>query len=127
MKFVEFCSIVVARGDIMEAQQKKRKKKRFGLFHFILLLGITYVIVVFWKQEILLNELEAKKQENALEVEILERDIEELEKEIEDSDTLKFVEKIAREELGMVKPRELIYIDKNKNKNSIFYKRKLDK
>ena len=111
----------------MESQQKKRKKKRFGLFHFILLLGITYVIVVFWKQEILLNELEAKKQENALEVEILERDIEELEKEIEDSDTLKFVEKIAREELGMVKPRELIYIDKNKNKNSIFYKRKLDK
>ncbi|HZK33410.1 MAG TPA: septum formation initiator family protein [Tissierellaceae bacterium] len=110
----------------METRKKRRRKKRFGLFHFIILLGLVYIIVVFWKQEKLLSELEAKKQENVLEVESLEKDIKVLEKEIEESDTLKFVEKVAREELGFVKPRELIYIDKNKKNNSIFYKNRLD-
>lgn len=111
----------------METKRKKRRKKRFGLFHFILLFGLIYIIVVFWEQEKLLSELEAKKEENLLEVESLEKDIKDLEKEVEESDTLKFVEKVAREDLGMVKPRELIYIDKNKRENSIFYKNILDK
>lgn len=106
----------------MAAKQRKRKKRRFGLFHLIIFLVLIYISVVFLKQEKLLNELQAKKQENLLEVEELEADIQNLEKEIQESDTLKFVEKVAREELGMVKPREIIYIDKNKKKKSIFDK-----
>lgn len=110
----------------MTRPQKTRRKKRFGLLHFILLSVLVYIIVLFWKQDRLLNELEAKRQDNLLEVENLEKDIKDLEKEIESSNTLKFVEKVAREELGMVKPREIIYIDKNKNKNSVFHKNKWD-
>lgn len=111
----------------MARTQKKKKKKGFRLIHFIILFVFIYIIVVFWKQETLLNELEAKKQENLLEVENLQKDIGNLKKEIQDSDSLKFVEKVAREELGMVKPREIIYIDKNKKKNSIFDKINKDK
>lgn len=111
----------------MKKIPKKRKKKRLGLFHYVIFFLFIYITVVFWKQESLLNELEAKREENLLEVEELEKEIENLEKEIENSDTLQFVEKVAREELGMVKPREIIYVDKNKKKKSIFNKITRDK
>ncbi len=64
-----------------------------------------------------MKNLELKKHEIATEVQSLEKEIKNLNKEIENSDSLQFVEKVAREDLGMVKPREIIYIDKNKKKN----------
>lgn len=41
--------------------------------------------------------------------------ISDLEEEINSSDTLSFVEKIARDEYKMVKPKEIIFIDKDKD------------
>lgn len=64
-----------------------------------------------------MKKLEAKQSEVQKQVQTLEKEIDVLNKEIEDSDSLQFVEKVARDDLGMVKPREIIYIDKNKKKN----------
>jgi cell division protein FtsB len=64
-----------------------------------------------------MEDLEAKKEYNLEEIQALEKEIGNLNEEIENSDTLQFVEKVARDDLGMVKPREIIYIDKNKKKN----------
>lgn len=41
--------------------------------------------------------------------------ISDLEEEIASSDSLSFVEKIARDEYKMVKPKEIIFIDKDKD------------
>lgn len=64
-----------------------------------------------------MKDLTNKKLAEERAVAQLEKEIEELNKEIEDKDSLEFVEKIAREDLRMVKPREIIYIDKNRDKN----------
>jgi cell division protein FtsB len=64
-------------------------------------------------------------QKNKLEEEIAELDneITNLDAQIKESGTLSFVEKVAREEYGLVKPREIIYIDKNKvDENKIIKK-----
>ena len=45
-------------------------------------------------------------------------EIDNLNSELENSSSADFVEKVAREELGMVKPREVIYVDKDKEKVS---------
>ncbi|MBU5313304.1 septum formation initiator family protein [Tissierella carlieri] len=87
------------------------------LIHIVVWFLFIYVGVIFWNQRNLMKNLELKKQEIASEVQALEKDIENLNKEIENSDSLQFVEKVARDDLGMVKPREIIYIDKNKKKN----------
>lgn len=71
-----------------------------------------------------MDNLEARKQIILAEIDELEKDIDELNEEIQSSDTLQFVEKVARDDLGMVKPREIIYIDKNKKKNPFFTIRK---
>ncbi|MDO5028403.1 MAG: septum formation initiator family protein [Bacillota bacterium] len=64
------------------------------------------------------------KEIAALEQTILEKNqtftdlsqaISELENEIANSDSLSFVEKIARDEYKMVKPKEIIFIDKDKD------------
>lgn len=60
------------------------------------------------------NEKSKQFAENQTEIETLKSDITNLEKEKESSNSLEFVEKVAREDLGMVKPREVVYIDKNK-------------
>ncbi len=49
----------------------------------------------------------------------IQREIEELNNEIEEKDSLDFVEKTAREELKMVKPREIMYIDKTRTKGPL--------
>lgn len=63
-----------------------------------------------------MRDLTAKKHELSEEIHLLEEDIENLESNIANSNSVEFIEKTARDELGMVKPREIIYIDKNKTK-----------
>lgn len=90
---------------------KKRKMKSRNL---LLLLLIFSIGISIFKQRLLMKQLNTKKAGLQSEVEVLEEEVKYLKKEIEVSDTIEFTEKVAREELGMVKPREVIYIDKNK-------------
>ncbi len=105
---------------------RKRKKRRFKLIHMMTLFAILYLVVTFWNQKKLMNELQTKKQENISANEELKREIKGLEEQIEDSQTLQFVERVAREELGMLKPREIIVIDKKKKKDPFEKKFKRD-
>ncbi|MCK9444254.1 MAG: septum formation initiator family protein [Tissierellaceae bacterium] len=102
----------------------KRKKRRLKLGHIFFYLILLYIGIILWNQKKLAKELTIKRDKVFSETEALKADIDKLEEEIQISDSLKFVEKIAREELGMVKPREIIYIDKNKKKNPFFTLRK---
>jgi len=78
------------------------------------------MLVMFWlgktliSQSIMMRELNLRKQQQLEEISRLEEEIRELEAEIKNKDSLEFVEKVAREELRLVKPREIIYIDINK-------------
>lgn len=96
---------------------KKKKKRRLKLGRLLLIGLVIYLSAIFIHQNTLMNDLENKKHKTKTEIKELERDIRDLTIEIENSDSLEFVEKVARDDLGMVKPREIIYIDKNKIKN----------
>lgn len=60
----------------------------------------------------------AEISENDKEINLLKKDVERLEEEISESDTTQYIEKVAREDFGMVKPREIIYVDKDKRSNN---------
>ncbi len=100
--------------------KKVLKKKGFRLIHFVLIFLSLYLVVVLNHQRGLMKDLDAKKRMNQEQIDELEKEINTLNKEIEASGTLEFVEKVARDELGMVKPREIIYVDRNKNNEEIF-------
>lgn len=69
------------------------------------------------KQSVQISKLQDKRNAQDKEIEIMELKIKNLEAEIESSGTLKFIEYIARDEYGMVKPKEVIFIDKDKEQN----------
>ena len=96
---------------------KRKTKRRFRLGRLVLIGLVIYLSAIFIHQNTLMNGLKDKKLKTQVEIEDLERHIRDLTLEIENSDSLEFVEKVARNDLGMVKPREIIYIDKNKIKN----------
>lgn len=96
---------------------KKKKRRRLKLGRLLLIGLVIYLSAILINQNTLMNGLENKKHNTEIEIKELERDIRDLTIEIENSDSLEFVEKVARDDLGMVKPREIIYIDKNKIKN----------
>ena len=96
---------------------KRNTKRRFRLGRLVLIGLVIYLSAIFIHQNTLMNGLKDKKLKTQVEIKDLERHIRDLTLEIENSDSLEFVEKVARNDLGMVKPREIIYIDKNKIKN----------
>ena len=98
-------------------KNKRKKKKGFRLRHLVLLLLIFGIGRTLIGQRNMMKDLTEKKQIEEQEVAQLKEEIEQLDKEIKNKESLVFVEKVARENLRMVKPREIIYIDKNKNKN----------
>lgn len=98
----------------------ENRKLKLNISRCIVIILILYVGFKFWDQTKLSNELSSKRIEKEREIKNLEREISELEEEIETSDSLSFVEKVARDELGMVKPREIIIIDESKKKENAF-------
>lgn len=100
--------------------KKKKRKRRLKISHIVLLFLMIYISVIMLNQRKLMKNLESKKIKIQEEIHIIQKDINHLNRELEESDSLEFIEKTAREELGMVKPREIIYVDEEKKDNSFF-------
>lgn len=101
-----------------------KKKKGLRLKHILVLLFIFWVGRTLINQKIMIRESKERILEEENAIAKLEMEIDDLNKEIEEKDSLTFVEKVAREELRMVKPREIMYIDKNKDKKHFINFRK---
>ena len=98
--------------------KRRRRKKGFRMKHFILLLIVFYLSKTLISQSIYMKELREKKLKEEQEIATLEKEIEQLKEQIKKKGSLEFIEKVAREELHLVKPREMIYIDINKQKDN---------
>lgn len=94
------------------------KKKRSS---FSIILAVVISVFVLYSVYAISTTVSQRGQktkeiaENEKEIAILKKDINNLNKEIKNSSSPEFVEKVAREDFGMVKPREIVYIDKDKH------------
>lgn len=97
----------------------KVKRRSFPMFFTaIIFIAILYGAIVVCKGISVRNQKIEIMSENKKNIAELKRDIKNLNSEIKNADSSDFVEKVAREDLGMVKPREVIYVDKNKERDS---------
>lgn len=101
------------KGGGFVSGKRKIQKKGLRISHVFVAMLVIYLVTVLNHQRQLMNNLEEKRKVLESEIVQLEDKIEDLNDQIEKSGTLEFVERIARDELGMVKPREIIYIDKS--------------
>ncbi|TCO71360.1 cell division protein FtsB [Marinisporobacter balticus] len=100
----------------MNQYKNKNMKKKKKFFYICLLVLGLYVGWIFMNQQIELKKL--YKQEEVLNQKIVafKKEIARLEKEKSLGNDPKFIEKVAREKLKMVKSNEIIYVDMNKAK-----------
>ncbi|MCI2058802.1 MAG: septum formation initiator family protein [Oscillibacter sp.] len=109
-------SPVVKRGaeGMSKTAEKKKKKNRAGFFTKLLLLVL--LVALGWQLYRLHGQVEAARAQKAqltAQVEQQKKDNAALQKGIDDGGSEEEMEKIARDELGLVSPGERVYHDTN--------------
>lgn len=105
--------------EINKKKQLKRKKNKW-FFYFVMAL---VVISSLYFTKVFINQWETNKKLNfeidqlVEEKSKLKDEITDLESTYEERESLEFVEKTAREKLGMIKAREYIVKEKDKDNN----------
>lgn len=92
--------------------RKKRQRLRMIPVLLILLLG-AYLVHAYVDQTKRIAALRKEKAELAGAQVDLENEVKSLEYDYENRDSFEFIEKVAREKLGMVKSNEEVYVDIN--------------
>lgn len=93
----------------------KRKNNIIPITFIALICGISiYALYVVFTQQPIINEKLIKKEELVNSIKNQQEIQEELQEKIEGLTTEEYIEKVAREKLGLVKPGERIFVDINK-------------
>ena len=96
---------------------RKPKRRDYGklIIKIIFILSVFYVLFTFYDQYKEMRYLKTREENLAEDINKVENDIQSLKNKIENSNTDEHIEKIARENLKMVKVDELIFIDLKKD------------
>ncbi|MBR6688514.1 MAG: septum formation initiator family protein [Clostridia bacterium] len=94
--------------------KRKKKKYRVDYVRVLLIVCLVYFSITFVKQQFEINEYNVKINSVNLDIANANARIEELNEIKENVSDPDFIEKIAREECGLVKPHERIFIDVGK-------------
>lgn len=81
-------------------------KKRFKFKNIIILLIIIYIGYIFINQQVIIHRVKKEIVNSQVELRMLESENNKLKDELELSKTDKFLEKLARERLGLIKKGE---------------------
>jgi len=91
------------------SKQVPKRKRKFKIRHLIIMAVIIYIVSTFVSQQLKINEIKRQQLEvkGKIEAAILEK--KELEEEIEHLNSDEYIEELARKELGLIKPGDIIY------------------
>lgn len=91
--------------------------KKNKLLKNVFLIALIIWIVMLIKQQINISQYKDDMKELSSKIEIAENELnqnkQDLEQEKKNTDSLEYIEKLAREKLGMYLPNERVYIDSN--------------
>ena len=100
--------------NINNKKNTKKNKIKMSLFMVISFSISVYFISILYTQQISINKYNSKIEMYNTQINQNNEIIEGLNSTKIDTETDAYIEKIAREELGLVKPYEKIFIDINK-------------
>ena len=89
---------------------KKRKLRPKNLFMIIF---IVYAAITMINQQFAISDLREVEQAEISKIEALEKDNDKLVEMINNATSIEYIEKMAREQLGLVKSGEKVYIDQS--------------
>lgn len=116
-----------------------RKKRKRKIKKVIIFLAVVYIFSIFIRQHFTMKALQEQKQTKVNQIKNLENDVVTIDKEIKyinildeikssnnnienkkdiPEEVLKYIENLARNELHMVKPGDILFLNKGNNKNN---------
>ncbi len=95
----------------MAKRKKEPKQGKSKLSGVLWAVAILYVGYVFVQQQIRLHDLRVEEKEVTAEIEQAQLENEELTHVMDIMDTDEYIEKVARQKLGFVKPDEQVFVD----------------
>lgn len=93
---------------------KKKKKYKIDYIRLLLIVCIVYFSVTFVKQQLEINEYNVKINSVTQDISDARKEINKLNETKEKVNDLEYIEAVARQELGLVKPYEKVFIDVSK-------------
>jgi cell division protein DivIC len=96
----------------MIMKTKKRKKKKIMFWLFILL----FFGIFFAKEQFMLHQLGDVKKQNQDNLNFVTEQNVQLQNQVKLTKRSDYIENLAREKLGLVKPGEILFIDKDKKR-----------
>lgn len=96
-----------------------KKERDWGLIIIIAIIVVmaAYVVFALIEQQSDINQLKKERASVLLEIQNEEKALKKMQKLSKETESLDYIEKQAREKLGMVMPNETVYIDVAKNKD----------
>lgn len=96
---------------------KKEQDWGFIIIMALIVLAVGYVFFALIEQQGDINQLKREKQAVLEEIEKEEKALKKMQQLAKKTQSLDYIEKQAREKLGMVLPGETVYIDVGKSEN----------
>lgn len=93
-------------------------KKGLKWKNIIILVLVGYIVISFVRQEMAIRRIEDEISQKQTELEKLKDDNVRLQEQVKNANSDDYIEKLARERLGMLKPGEIIVSDKKGDSNS---------
>jgi cell division protein FtsL len=100
--------------NLFKGKDIMKRKKKFKFIDFVILLIIVYSCYIFVNQQIKISRIKKEITINKNQLEQLKEKNLKLQDEIKMSKSEIYVEKLARERLGLIKPGETPVINTNK-------------
>lgn len=105
------------RKKMKQIQQRKKRVRLNRAFILVLIIMLASLAVVYGQRR-KIKELNASYNEQLESQKRLKERVDALQAEIKQANTLDYIEKKAREELGMIKQNEKIYLEENNKKEA---------
>ena len=100
------------------SSRKKRDIKKIGIRAVAAVLILYFIYFTVW-QQVMINRKNKELEELTVKIEEATRESERLQKEIENLSDPEYIEQYARENLGLVRPNERVFVDSNKSSDNI--------
>jgi len=89
------------------------KKRKLRLKNIFMIAFIVYAAITIVNQQLTIYDLRKAEQNEISKIEAVRNDNDRLMEMINNATSIEYIEKMAREQLGLVKPGEKVYIDQS--------------
>ncbi len=97
-----------------EARKRKLDKKRLGIVIAVTAFALYFIYIMIW-QQVMISRKNGEIKALEEKIDNANQQTEILQKELDNLDDPAYLEKIARERLGLVRPNERVFVDANKD------------